>query len=118
MDRRTFIGCAASGLLALPFAAETQQAARLARIGVLASGDAGTSAANLSQEVLRQGLQELGYVDGRTAVIEWRSWEGKPERLREAAQRAGRVLKKLTSQTADTPRSTVRQESSAGMARA
>ena len=35
--------------------------------------------------VLRQGLQELGYVEGRTAVIEWRWWEGKPERLRDAA---------------------------------
>ena len=34
---------------------------------------------------MRQGLQELGYVDGRTAVIEWRWWEGKPERLRDAA---------------------------------
>jgi putative ABC transport system substrate-binding protein len=33
---------------------------------------------------LRQGLQELGYVEGRTAVIEWRRWEGKTERLREA----------------------------------
>ena len=34
---------------------------------------------------MRQGLQELGYVDGRTAVIEWRWWEGKPEQLRDAA---------------------------------
>ena len=49
-----------------------------------ASGGAGTGAANLGTEVLRQGLQELGYVEGRTAVIEWRLWEGKPERLRDA----------------------------------
>ena len=27
----------------------------------------------------------MGYVEGRTAVIEWRWWEGKPERLRDAA---------------------------------
>jgi hypothetical protein len=33
---------------------------------------------------MRQGLQELGYVEGRTAVIEWRWWEGNPERLRDA----------------------------------
>jgi putative ABC transport system substrate-binding protein len=33
---------------------------------------------------LRQGLRELGYVEGRTAIIEWRLWEGKPERLRDA----------------------------------
>ncbi len=68
----------------LALAAEAQHAARLPRIGVLVSGVAGTSAANLSAEVFRQGLQELGYVEGRTAVIEWRRWEGKPERLREA----------------------------------
>jgi len=33
---------------------------------------------------LRQGLLELGYVEGGTIVIEWRWWEGKPERLRDA----------------------------------
>jgi LL-diaminopimelate aminotransferase len=41
-----------------------------------------------------------------------------PERLREAAQRAGKVLKKLTAQAGDAPRAGVRKESSAGMARA
>ena len=79
MDRRTFIGRVAGGLLAVPLAAEAQQAARMPRIGVLLPGKTGTGT-----EVLRQGLQELGYVEGRTAVIEWRWWEGKPERLREA----------------------------------
>jgi len=80
MDRRTFIGRVAGGLLAAPFTAVAQQAARLPRIGVLFAGNTGTGT-----EVLRQGLQELGYVEGRTAVIEWRWWEGKPERLRDAA---------------------------------
>jgi len=55
-----------------------QQAARLPRIGILSPGNTGTGA-----EDLRQGLQDLGYVEGRTAVIEWRWWEGKPERLRD-----------------------------------
>jgi len=67
----------------VPFAA-APQVARMPRIGVLLSGGGGTGAANLSTEVLRQGLKELGYVEGRTAVIEWRWWEGNPERLREA----------------------------------
>jgi putative ABC transport system substrate-binding protein len=80
MDRRTFIGRVAGGLLAVPFAAEAQQAARLPRIGVLLAGNAGTGT-----EVLRQGLRGLGYAEGRTVVIEWRWWEGKPERLRDAA---------------------------------
>jgi putative ABC transport system substrate-binding protein len=84
MDRRTFIGTLAGGLVAASLAAKAQQAGSLPRIGVLLSGNTGTSVANLGTEVLRQGLLELGYVEGRTAVIEWRWWEGKPERLREA----------------------------------
>src|SRR5213075_1551775 len=80
MDRRAFIGRVAGGLLAVPFATAAQQAGRLPRIGVLLPGNTGTGA-----EVLRQGLRELGYVEGRTAVIEWRWWEGKTEGLRDAA---------------------------------
>jgi len=80
MDRRTFIGQVAGGLLAVPFAAEAQQAARLPRIGVLLPGNTGTGT-----EVLREGLRELGYVEGRTVIIEWRWWEGKIERLPDAA---------------------------------
>ena len=78
MDRRIFISCLAGGAFAWPFTSEAQQAARVPRIGVLYAGKTGTGT-----EALRQGLQELGYVEGRTVVIEWRWWEAKPERLRE-----------------------------------
>jgi len=80
MDRRTFIGRVAGGLFAVPLTAEAQQAARLPRIGVLLPGNTGTGT-----EVLRQGLREVGYVEGRTVLIEWRWWERKSERLRDAA---------------------------------
>ena len=80
MNRRKFIRAAGAGIAIVALATEAQQAARLPRIGVLFSGNAGTGT-----EILRQGLRELGYVEGRTAVIEWRWWEGKPERLRDAA---------------------------------
>jgi putative ABC transport system substrate-binding protein len=79
MDRRTFMGGVAGGSVALPFTSWAQQASRLPRIGVLYAGKGG-----IGKEALRQGLQELGYVEGRTVVIEWRWWEGSPERLREA----------------------------------
>ena len=80
MNRRTFIGQVAGSLLAVPFATEAQQAARLPRIGVLLAGNAGAGT-----EGLRLGFRELGYVEGHTAVIDWRWWEGKPERLHDAA---------------------------------
>ena len=78
VDRRTFIGSVAGGLLALPFTSGAQQASRLPRIGVLSLGKTGSGT-----ETMREGLQALGYVEGRTVVIEWRWWEGKPERLRD-----------------------------------
>jgi len=78
MDRRRFIGTIASGLLATPLAAEAQQAAKAARIGYLAN----VPAANPHlHEAFRQGLRDLGYVEGRNVAIEVRSAEGKPERF-------------------------------------
>ncbi len=76
--RREFIGTLAGGLLAMPLAAEAQQAAKIARIGYLAGN---LAAAPRLEEALRQGLRDLGYVEGRNVVIEIRDAEGKPERL-------------------------------------
>src|SRR5258705_7093283 len=78
LDRRTFIGTVASGLLAAPLAAEAQQAVKIARIGYLALNRA---AGPHRHETLLQGLRDLGYVEGRHVVIEYRDAEGKSERL-------------------------------------
>jgi hypothetical protein len=43
MDRREFIGTLAGGLLAAPFAAEAQQAAKIARIGWLTDSSPATT---------------------------------------------------------------------------
>jgi putative tryptophan/tyrosine transport system substrate-binding protein len=78
MDRRAFLGTLTSGLLAAPLALEAQQAGEIARIGYLAVN----LAANPHlREGFLQGLRDLGYVEGRTLVIEDRSAEGKPERV-------------------------------------
>ncbi len=77
MERQQFIGMLASGLLAAPLVADAQLAMAVRRIGVL-----GTTPA-ASWEAFRQGLRELGYVEGQTIVIEWRWSEGKTERLPE-----------------------------------
>jgi putative ABC transport system substrate-binding protein len=78
MERRTFIALVSGGLLAAPLAAEAQQAAKIARIGYLATNLAG---APHLPEAFRQGLRDLGYVEGRNVVIEYRDAEGKFERL-------------------------------------
>ncbi len=66
-------------LVAAPLAAEAQAPAKVSRIGFLASGVAAGTAPRL--EVFRQGLHDLGYVEGRNIVIEYRWAEGKVERL-------------------------------------
>jgi putative ABC transport system substrate-binding protein len=74
--RRAFLGTLASGLLVGPLAGEAQQAAKISRIGYLA-----TNHTPHFQEAFRQGLRDLGYVERRTLVIEDRNAKGKPERL-------------------------------------
>ena len=59
--------------------AEAQQPAKVPRVGYLAV--APLSAASVRIEPFRQGLRELGYVEGKNIVIEWRSAEGKPDRM-------------------------------------
>ena len=61
-----------------PVAAEAQQAAKIARIGYLARN---LAASPHLHEAFRQGLRDLGYVEGRNVVIEYRDAEGKLERL-------------------------------------
>jgi putative ABC transport system substrate-binding protein len=78
IDRRTFLAGTGAALFATSFAAEAQQAAKVARIGWLA---ANLAASPHLPEAFRQGLRDLGYVEGRNVVIEYRDAEGKPERL-------------------------------------
>jgi ABC-type uncharacterized transport system substrate-binding protein len=70
-------------LVALCVSAEAQQPKRIPRIGFLSS----LSPAAVSDriEAFLQGLRELGYVEGKSIVIEWRYAEGKTERLPELA---------------------------------
>jgi putative ABC transport system substrate-binding protein len=78
MDRRTFINALAGGLVIARSAAEAQQAAKIARIGFLGGNLAGSLR---TTEEFVQGLRDLGYVEGRNCVIEYRDAEGKSERL-------------------------------------
>ena len=79
MDRRTFLGAFASGLLAAPLAARAQQPGKVYRIGMLERTSPATNAANF--EAFRRGLRELGYVEGKNLVIEYRSADGRDDRF-------------------------------------
>jgi putative ABC transport system substrate-binding protein len=65
-------------LFALCFPAEAQQPTN-PRIGFLSASSAAALSSRI--EAFRQGLRELGYVEGKNIVIEWRSAEGKLDRL-------------------------------------
>src|SRR5882672_8684445 len=78
MDRRAFIAGTGAVLLAAPFAADAQQAAKIARIGFLSPN---LAANPHMREAFLQELRDLGYVEGRNVVIEYRDAEGKLERL-------------------------------------
>jgi len=70
-------------LLAVAVIAEAQQPTKIPRIGF--QFDSPLSAVAARVEGFRQGLRELGYVEGKNIIIEWRSAEGKPERRNEIA---------------------------------
>jgi len=66
-------------LLAVGVIAEAQQPTKVPRIGFLGGGSASANAGRI--EAFRQGLRELGYVEGKNIVIEHRWAEGKLDRL-------------------------------------
>ena len=66
-------------VLALSSAAEAQQPTRTPRVAYLTGTP--LSAMTDRTEAFRQGLRELGHVEGKNIVIEWRSPEGKPDRM-------------------------------------
>jgi putative ABC transport system substrate-binding protein len=65
-------------ILTAPLAADTQQPARVPRIGVLLTLYA---PAEDPPEAFRQGLRALGYIEGQNIAIEWRAAEGKYDQL-------------------------------------
>ena len=75
VDRRRFLLISLAGVLAGPLAGEAQQAGKVYRIGVLGNEN------NRPWDGFRQGLRDLGYVDGSNVSMEWRWSEAKPDRF-------------------------------------
>lgn len=78
MKRRAFLSVMAGGFLAAPLAAEAQRAGKVYRIGFLWDTPAVWPHA---LEAFRQGLRDLGWVEGQNIVIEYRWTEGRFDRL-------------------------------------
>ena len=88
MQRREFITLLGVAAVVWPLAARAQQTGKIYRVGFLWDGpDVFPDAL----EAFRQGLRELGYVEGRNIAIEYRWAEGKPERMRELAEELVRL---------------------------
>jgi putative ABC transport system substrate-binding protein len=76
IDRRMFIAMSAIAILVAPLVGEGQPAGKVPRVGFL------VMARNLGvEEAFPRGLRDLGYVEGRDIVIEWRSAEGRNDRM-------------------------------------
>jgi len=74
MRRREFIASIGIAAVAWPLTAQSQSA-RIYRIGVLANAN------DPPWEAFRQGLRDLGYVDGGNITVDWRWSQGNPERF-------------------------------------
>jgi putative ABC transport system substrate-binding protein len=75
---------AAAVLLAVAVTAEAQQSKKVPRIGWLLF-DSPSSTNTARNEAFRQGLRDLGYIEGQNLIIEYRYAEGKVDRLPDLA---------------------------------
>jgi putative tryptophan/tyrosine transport system substrate-binding protein len=77
--RESIIAVVALGAAAGPIASFAQQQGKVWRVGFLSPVSASSSSQNT--DAFLKGMRELGYVEGRNLVIEWRFADGKFERL-------------------------------------
>ena len=99
MRRREFIVFAGTALFRWPLVARAQQQPKIARLGFLGFGAPAASTNRV--EALRAGLRDLGYVEGKNLVIEFR-WSGTVEQMHEAAAELVRMKVDVIFATSST----------------
>jgi putative ABC transport system substrate-binding protein len=90
ITRRAFLCGLSLGTLSAPLAAGAQPAAKIPRIGVFGTVSSESPAAYLFVE-LRQGLRDLGYIEGQNIAIEWRDLRGDARRFQPYADELVRL---------------------------
>src|SRR5262245_9889205 len=83
MRRREFITLLGGAVVAWPLAARAQQPAKVPRIGIIDDAPI--------WDHFRQGLRDLGYIEGQNIAFEYRYAEGKPDRLAAVATELARL---------------------------
>src|SRR6266436_9987015 len=86
MRRREFIALIGGAAAAWPLAARAKQAERMRRIGVLMGYPEGDPQAQANVTALLQGLQNLGWIEGRDVQIDYRWAGGDPDKARTFAR--------------------------------
>jgi putative tryptophan/tyrosine transport system substrate-binding protein len=90
----------AAMLWSLSFSAEAQQPTTVPRIGYLSIG----SGFRANDEAFRQGLRQLGYIEGHNIVIEWRFVDGKAEGYHDSASELVRLkVDAIVASSGDSP---------------
>jgi putative ABC transport system substrate-binding protein len=80
MKKRILLSTIATLILAYVHLAEAQQPKKVPRIGYLSpTGDSNTPTPSV--DAFRRGLRELGYIEGKNILVEYRYVEGKPDRI-------------------------------------
>lgn len=109
MRRREVIAVAGTTLFAWPLVARAQQQPKIARLGILGFGTPAGWANRV--EALRAGLRDLGYVEGKNLVIEFRS-SGTVEEMHEVAAELVRMKVDIIFATSSTESEPARRATS------
>ena len=109
--RRKLLVAIGAGVLTTPLASLGQQPSKVARIGYLAADSMTTNPQRM--QAFRDGLHELGYVEGKNVVIEYRWAQGKFERLPDLAAELVRLQVEVIVAVGDPVIFAVRQATSA-----
>ena len=89
INRRTFLGAVAGGIIVTPLVVEAQSPSKVHRIGFLEAGAASVNRHYL--DAFLRGLREFGYVEGRNVIVDARWAEGRAELFPEFLEELARL---------------------------